>query len=345
MAGAECCLVIVDCAHYRGGERLNDEPLEIETAAEIAARAEPGEFVWLGLRDPSDDELARAERGFGLNPLAVEDARETHQRPKLEGYDGSVFIVLRTRALRRREGVGRVRRDPSLPCQQLRDRRPPRPGERAEAGPSSGSRSSTLLDHGVGAVAWAVLDKVVDDYTPVVDGIDNDIQEVEQDIFAGGSDSTQRIYFLKREVIEFHRAVAPLLPPLEALERGAFPQIDEELRRYFRDVADHARRVDEQVNSQRELLTSILEANLALLSVKQNEVVRTISAWAAIIAVPDVPRLDLGHELRGHARAPGALGLPARAAADGGRRPGPAPVLQAHQLALTHRGRSVRSRE
>ena len=137
-----------------------------------------------------------------------------------------------------------------------------------------------------GAVVWAVLDKVVDDYAPVVDGIDNDIEEVEQEIFARGNDSTQRIYFLKREVIEFHRAVSPLLPPLEALERGAYPQVDEELRRYFRDVADHARRVDEQVNSQRELLTSILEANLALLWVKQNEVVRAISAWAAIIAVP-----------------------------------------------------------
>jgi magnesium transporter len=143
-----------------------------------------------------------------------------------------------------------------------------------------------MLEHGVGAVAWAVLDKVVDDYLPVVEGIDNDIQEVEQDIFARGDDSTERIYFLKREVIEFHRAVAPLLPSLEALERGAYPQIDRELRRYFRDVADHARRVEEQIGSHRELLTSILEANLALLSVKQNAVVRSISAWAAIIAVP-----------------------------------------------------------
>ena len=111
-----------------------------------------------------------------------------------------------------------------------------------------------------------MLDKVVDDYLPVVEGIDNDIQEVEQDIFAGGDDSTERIYFLKREVIEFHRAVAPLLPPLEALERGAYPQIDRDLRRYFRDVADHTRRVEERIGSHRELLTSILEANLALLS-------------------------------------------------------------------------------
>jgi magnesium transporter len=147
-------------------------------------------------------------------------------------------------------------------------------------------RRPELLAAGPAAVVWAILDTVVDDYAPVVAGIDDDIEEVEREIFGKGSDATQRIYFLKREVIEFHRAVAPLLVPLEALERGGYVQVDEELSQFFRDVADHARRVDEQVSSQRELLTSILEANLALLGVQQNAVVRAISAWAAIIAVP-----------------------------------------------------------
>ena len=295
--------MIVDCAHYRGGERQHEEPLEIETAAEIASAAGEGEFVWLGLRDPTDDELAQAERGFGLNPLAVEDARHAHQRPKLEDYDGSVFIVLRpARYVDETESVefGEIHLFLSGPY-AIAIRR----GEASELRPARQRlESSDLLRHGPGAVAWSVLDKVVDDYAPVVEGIDNDIQEVEQDIFARGNDSTQRIYFLKREVIEFHRAVFPLLGPLNALESGAYPQIDPELRRYLRDVADHARRVDEQVNSQRELLTSILEANLALLSVRQNEVVRTISACAALIAVPtfmasiwgmnfvDMPELD-----------------------------------------------------
>ncbi len=277
--------MIVDCAHYRGGERQHEDPLEIEVAAEIAAGATEGEFVWLGLRDPTDDELARAQRAFDLNPLAVEDARHAHQRPKLEDYDGSVFIVLRpARYLDETESVEFGEIHLFLAAHYaIAVRR----GEASELKPARRRlEQSELLGHGVGAVTWAVLDKVVDDYTPVVEGIDNDIQEVEQDIFARGTDSTERIYFLKREVIEFHRAVSPLLPSLEALERGAYPQIDQELRRYFRDVADHARRVDEQVNSQRELLTSILEANLALLSVKQNEVIRGISAWAAIIAVP-----------------------------------------------------------
>jgi magnesium transporter len=121
----------------------------------------------------------------------------------------------------------------------------------------------------------------------VADGIEDDIEEVEVQVFDDDQPApTQRIYSLKREVIEFHRAVWPLLTPLDALERGGYTRVPEELRRYFRDVHDHARRVDEQVNSQRELLTSVLEANLALVSVTQNEVVKKISSVAAIIALP-----------------------------------------------------------
>ena len=277
--------MIVDAAHYRDGKRQHSEKLEVEDAGRIASGCGDGEFVWLGLREPSFDELERAKEAFDLNPLAVEDANHAHQRPKLEDYEGSIFMVLKTaRYVDETETVefGEI--------ELFVSRRYVIAVRHGEASELTGVRrrleESDLLHHGPAAVAWAILDKVVDDYAPVVEGIDNDIQEVEQEIFASGSDSTERIYFLKREAIEFHRAVFPLLAPLEALERGAYPQIDQELRRYFRDVADHARRADEQVNGQRELLTSILEANLALLSVRQNEVVRTISAWAAIIAVP-----------------------------------------------------------
>lgn len=278
--------MIVDCAHYRGGERQHEKPLEIEQAAELAAAAGEDEFVWLGLRDPGAEELERAEGAFGLNELAVEDARKAHQRPKLEDYDGSLFIVLRTaRYDDAREEVefGEIHLFlGSGYAIAIRH------GEASELAPARARLQlrPELLRAGPAAVAWAVVDKVVDDYMPVVDGIDNDIQEVEEQVFSGGGDVTERIYFLKREVIEFHRAVFPLLAPLEALERGAYPQVGEELRRFFRDVADHARRVNEQVSAQRELLTSVLEANLALLSVRQNEVVRQISAWAAIIALP-----------------------------------------------------------
>jgi magnesium transporter len=277
--------MIVDCAHYRDGQRQDEARLSLEEALE-RLRGGKG-FVWIGLQDPSDDELADVYHGFELPPLAVEDAAHAHQRPKLEEYDGRFFIVLRPARYDDAEervhfgeihvflGAGyavSIRRGEAC---DLRPARARLEGQYAE-----------LLDAGPASVAWAILDQVVDEYEPVTRGIDDDIEEVEQQVFEEGADPTQRIYFLKREVIEFHRAVAPLLPPLEGLERGAFPQIPEQLRRYFRDVADHARRVDEQVNSQRELLTSILEANLARISVRQAEVVRSISAWAAIIAVP-----------------------------------------------------------
>jgi magnesium transporter len=276
--------MIVDCAHYRDGVRQHEGMLDLEEASSCAKG--DGDFVWLGLHEPSAEELADVQRIFGLHELAIEDAAQAHQRPKLEDYEDSFFVVLRTARYDDAKeevefgeihlflGSGYVIVVRHGEASELRAAR-----SRLEARPE-------LLRAGPAAVVWAILDKVVDDYQPVVAGIENDIEEVEGEIFQQGVDSTQRIYFLKREVIEFHRAVFPLLVPLEALERGAYIDVDEQLRRYFRDVADHARRVDELVTSQRELLTSILEANLALLGVQQNEVVRAISAWAAIIAVP-----------------------------------------------------------
>jgi magnesium transporter len=224
---------------------------------------------------------------FGLHELAVEDAERAHQRPKLEDYENSYFIVLKTARYDEEEEqvhfgevhifaagdyVIAVRHGDASELGGARQRLEERP---------------ELLKLGPAAVVWAILDKVVDDYQPVAEGIEDDIEEVEAQVFDAEQQPTQRIYFLKREVIEFHRAVGPLLGPLETLESGGLARaIDEELRRFFRDVADHARRVDEQVNSQRELLQGALEANLALVSVRQNDVIKEISSWAAIITVP-----------------------------------------------------------
>jgi magnesium transporter len=280
--------LIVDCAHYSDGKRQHEGAMSLEDAA-TCVRGD-GDFVWLGLKEPAAEELEQVRERFGLHELAVEDAQQAHQRPKLEDYGENYFVVLRTaRYDQAEERVHFGEIHMFLGSEYVIT---VRHGEASELG---GARRRLeerpdLLRAGPAAVVWAILDKVVDDYNPVAAGIEDDIEEVETAVFEedpqSRRDPTERIYFLKREVIEFHRAVGPLLGPLESLERGAFRNMDEMLRRFFRDVADHARRVDELVNSQRELLTSVLEANLALQSVRQNEVVKRISSWAAIIAVP-----------------------------------------------------------
>ncbi len=279
--------MIIDCAHYKDGARQQEDALTPEQAADRARDAGEGEFVWIGIHEPEPGDMERLAKLFDLHELAVEDAQMAHQRPKIEDYDEAFFIVLRTGHYHEdREEVHfgeihifagasyviTVRHGPGSELASAR--------QRLEARPD-------LLRLGAASAVWAIIDKVVDDYLPVVDSIEDDIEEVEKDVFDDDIPApTARIYHLKREVIEFHRAVWPLLSPLGTLEQGGFERVPEELRRFFRDVADHARRVDEQVSSQRELLTSVLEANLALVSVNQNEVIKRISSIAGIIAVP-----------------------------------------------------------
>jgi magnesium transporter len=279
--------MIVDSAHYKDGARQHEQALTPEQAAEIRAKAGPGEFVWIGIHEPEAGDLERMQRLFGLHELAVEDAQQAHQRPKIEDYGDDTFIVLKTAHYHEEieevhfgeihlfAGPGyviTVRHGPGSELATARQRLENRPD---------------LVRLGASSAIWAVLDKVVDDYIPVVDSIEDDIEEVEKDVFDDDIPApTARIYHLKREVIEFHRAVWPLLTPLEQLEQGGFERVPEELRSFFRDVADHAKRVDEQVSSQRELLTSVLQANLSLVSVNQNETVKKISAIFGIIGVP-----------------------------------------------------------
>jgi magnesium transporter len=278
--------VIVDCAHYRHGRRQHEAPMSLEEAAAICSHESDG-FVWLGLFEPSAEELAEVQGQFGLHELAVEDAQSFHLRPKVELYaDGIYFVVLRTAryvddleevefgeislflgprfAITVRQGV----------ASDLRDAR-----SRLEQRPE-------LLQEGPACVLWAVLDQVVDGYAPVVEGLERDIEEVEGTVFSAAAAPTQRIYFLRREATDFYRAVHPLLAPLDALERGNYPQVGPSLREYFRDVNDHLMLVNEEVVAQRDVLVTVLQANMAVISVQQNDVVRKISGWAAIIAVP-----------------------------------------------------------
>ncbi|HKH40564.1 MAG TPA: magnesium/cobalt transporter CorA [Solirubrobacterales bacterium] len=285
--GSRSRTMIVDSAHYKDGARQHEEALTPERAAELRRDAGSGEFVWIGIHEPEPGDLDRLAELFGLHELAVEDAQHAHQRPKIEDYGEDFFIVLKTAHYHedREEvhfgeihifaGPGYVITVRHGPGSELATAR-----QRLEARPD-------LLRLGAASAIWAILDKVVDDYIPVVNAIEDDIEEVEKDVFNDDVPApTARIYNLKREVIEFHRAVWPLLRPLEDLEAGRYERVRGELRSYFRDVADHARRVDEQVSAQRELLTSVLQANLALVSVNQNVVVKKISAVAGIVAVP-----------------------------------------------------------
>jgi magnesium transporter len=277
--------MIVDCAHYRDGRRQHEGPMRPEDAAAICGR-DPG-FVWLGMVEPSPDELASMQDAFGLHELAVEDAQSFHLRPKVEQYDeGIAFVVLRTaRYLPEREevefgeisiflGAGfliTVRQGSASDLHAARLRLEERP---------------QLLREGPPAALWAILDKVVDDYAPVVEELERDIEEVEQTVFTGGIAPVQRIYLLRREVSDFYRAVHPLLGPASALARGGLLGVTPAVAQYFRDVNDHLNLVNEEIVAQRDLLTTILQANMAVIGVQQSDIVRKISGWAAIITVP-----------------------------------------------------------
>jgi magnesium transporter len=274
--------VIVDCAHYKDGARQATGALGLEEAAQHRGDG----FVWLGLHDPDPAELREVAERFDLPALAVEDAMQAHQRPKLEDYKDGYFLVLHTaHYLDEREEVefGEVHVFTGSDyvivvrhgaASDLSDAR-----KRLEDSPE-------LLADGPAAAVWAITDKIVDDYEPVMAGLENDVEEVEVSIFGERSDETKRVYFLRRELAEFYRAVHPLLAPLGLLRSAEHPDISPHLREHLRDVTDHVTRIEDAITTQRELLTSILQANLAVISVQQNDVVKQISGWAAIITVP-----------------------------------------------------------
>ncbi|MEU6171127.1 magnesium and cobalt transport protein CorA [Streptantibioticus parmotrematis] len=287
---------VVDCAVYREGRRVSGQ---LTPGAALAQVREAGEgFVWIGLHEPGEAELAGIAAEFGLHPLAVEDAVHAHQRPKLERYDETLFTVFKTvryvehtrltatsevvetgevMVFTGAEFVVTVRHGGHGSLRSLR--------HRLESSPE-------LLARGPSAVLHAIADRVVDDYLAVAAAVQNDIDEVEIDVFStettgsGGMETAGRIYQLKREVLEFKRAVGPLLRPTQLLSERPMPSVDPQVRTYFRDVADHLARVHEQVVGFDDLLNSILQANLAQATVAQNEDMRKITAWAAILAVP-----------------------------------------------------------
>ncbi len=258
--------MIIDCAHYQDGRRQEEGPVSLEDAA---ARTKQGGFVWLGLFEPEPDELGEVQAAFGLHELAVEDAQTEHVRPKVELYGGDVrLVILRTARYDDADeevefGFISVFLAPTFVitvrhgvASELREAR-----QRLEQRPE-------LLAVGSSSALWAILDQVVDGYAPVVAGLEHDIDQIEATVFSGTVAPTERIYSLRREVTDFYRAVHPLLGVVGTIERAAAP----ELQPYLRDVRDHVLLVDEEVAAQRDLLGTVLEANIAVISVEQTKV-------------------------------------------------------------------------
>jgi magnesium transporter len=282
--------MIVDCAVYEDGKRQKGD---LELGQAYAAGRDNGagdgsRFVWIGLKEPSAEEFESVAREFHLHELAVEDAIKAHQRPKLEVYDDTLFVVLKTACyIDETEDVETgeillfvgdgfivsVRHGDASDLHGVRTRAEER---------------GDLLRCGTSAILHAIIDKVVDDYEPVLAGIEDDIEEVEQQVFSPSrTNVTERIYKLKREVLELHRATAPLAEPLNRLASGAYDDIvHDDIREYFRDVYDHVLRANETVDGYREMLNGVLDANAAQVGVRQNDDMRKISAWVAIAAVP-----------------------------------------------------------
>ena len=277
--------MIVDCAVYEDGRRRGS--LALDDACE-AGQAD-GAFVWIDLYEPPPDEFAALRDEFSLHPLAVEDALSAHERPKLERYGKVAFIVVKSVSYHDAEEEVRfgevmifagenfliaVRHGEGTDLGGVKERLEQEP-QRLERGSIGGLH--------------AVIDHVVDGYEPVVRGLQADIDEVEEALFAdGGETATRRVYKLGREVLEFSRAVGPLLDPVGRLARGEFTgtHADGEAQSYFRDVEDHLVRIDQWIGAQRDLLSSLLQANLTQVTVRQNADMRRISAWVAILAVP-----------------------------------------------------------
>jgi magnesium transporter len=274
---------IINCAAYSKGRRIAD--IELHQVHEVLK--EKNQFVWIGLHEPSEEILSQVQSEFDLHDLAVEDAHNAHQRPKVELYGDSLFIVLRTAQMNKQHHIDfgethffvgpnfivSIRHGSSVSYANVRSR--------CENTPE-------LLSKGQGFALYAVMDFIVDQYFPVVHEMEQELEMVEDKIFKEkpSRETTERIYQLKRELLSVKRAVSPLVDICNRLMRFDIALISEEIRPYFRDVYDHVIRINEMVDNTRELLNTALEANFSLLSIAQSDVSKKFAGWAAIIAIP-----------------------------------------------------------
>ena len=274
--------MLINCVAYEGGRKLAD--ITIEAISDYLAR--PGCFVWVALKDPSPGELATMQHEFGLHDLAVEDARKTNQRPKLDEYGDELFSVLKTIEIENDEFqigevdifVGKnyvlsVRNGSMRGFVDVRNRC---------------EREPHLLKQGAGFVFYALMDAVVDRYFPVLDSLETELESIEQRIFSEGSPraTIQALYVLKGKLMILKHAVTPLMEAAGKLYGGRVPTVVAGMNDYFRDVYDHLYRINQAIESIRDMIATALQVNLGLIAIGESEVTKRISAWAAIFAVP-----------------------------------------------------------
>ena len=274
--------MLINCVAYQDGRKLADVPVsEIHNYV-----SRPDCFVWVGLKDPDDAELHAMQNQFGLHHLAVEDARHGHQRPKIEEYGQSLFTVIHMIENGREElAVGEVGifvgANYVLSVRIGAERGFAEVRKRCEQEPD-------LLRHGAGYVLYALMDAVVDRYFPVLDAIETELEEVEQRIFAHQTEraSIEALYGIKQKLMTLKHATEPLLEATGRLHGGRVPQLCQGLQDYFRDVADHLVRLNQSIDSLRDMVTTAISVSLSLITLQENEVTKRLAAYGALVAVP-----------------------------------------------------------
>ncbi len=274
--------MLINCVAYEHGSKVAD----IDVREISAQLAKPGCFVWVALRDPTPAELDEMQTEFGLHDLAVEDARHGHQRPKVEEYEHTLFVVMHTLELDPQDGlhVGEVDvfAGPNFVLSIRNRSNQSLLGVRART-----EREPHLLQHGSGFVLYALMDAVVDRYFPIIDALESELETIEQQIFTARAARSivEQLWSLKQRVMTVKHAVAPLLESVSKLWSGRVPAVCEKNREYLRDVYDHLSRINATVDTLRETITTAIQVNLSMVTIEESETTKRLAAWAGMFAV------------------------------------------------------------
>lgn len=303
--------MLVSCVAYEHGRKVADIP--IGDISEYVHR--PDYLVWVALLEPTLAELDEMAREFGLHELAVEDARKGHQRPKIEEYGDSLFAVLHPAEMVKVEDGGEELRigevDLFVGLNYVLTVR-----HRTQVGFSSvrarAEREPELLSRGAGFVFYALLDNVVDRYFPVLDQLETRLEAAEEQLFASASSRSkiEELYGLKRQLMALKHVVAPMMEAVGKLHGGRVPHLCQGAQEYFRDVYDHLARINGTIESIREMLTTAIHVNLALIGISDNEVTKRLAAWGALITVPTLIAGIYGMNFRNMPELNWSIGYP-----------------------------------